>query len=1414
MKKVISFTLGLVLLMTALFSGNIHAFAAGSGTCGTTGDNVLWTLTADGTMTISKGNGTDYRMADFVNNNAARPDWYDMRGEIKKLVIEEGVVNIGAYAFDHCYNLTEVDFGTIDTIGNNAFMNCTALTKVALPSSFNWMYDAVFEGCTALTSAYLGERWWTDGTVPNYFFKNCTSLRVVRMGSKFTGFGTGVFEGCTANPIVISDNTDISYSGITIVPTSVLGGVCSDNTYSDTKLTYNYDMWNFALTFTGSGDMNSIPWADMKSIIDTVSFAGTDAKVSITTSAFELCTNLQSVDFTNIYAIGWGAFGRCYNLGNIQFDDELEAIWDYAFSECTSIEEIRFGNGTQDLHIRHHAFNECTKTTYWLNLPANTKYVDDHAFWKTNFNYIHVYSDDVVYGDDAFGNGLGGYARFFGTAGVHTTTYDYVQKYRKQHKNQRAYNWHYYCDGDDSVHIYTTTTVAPTCTEQGYNRYSCMYCEAGELNSDFTAPLGHTYRCTGQDGASYLYECTRCGENDFQLSAVDPLYWFPKALSTGDIDNKFHQSSYDGRVDVNGDGFVNGRDWAQISQNMININTSGKETTVNTATTYQTVEGWGASGAWWAQEAGQWENAKDILRLLYSKDGGIGLNIFRYNLGAGSRNADPAYNDTAMGNEGTRTNCFLQSDGTYDWNADPGAMNALYWANKFCPNVKVELFSNSAPVYMTNTKKAYGSGDTCNLSADKFADFASFVVTCTEHFIDEGYNVTEISPINEPEWGWSGSGQEGCHFDPVEARDFYNNAMIPAMKNSTKCYNADWDALTVQLAVWECAQLNHGWWWKNDTDGGFLNALFSSEKQKKDWLGRVSGTEYASYNENIRKYVNTLDTHSYWASEDDRRAVMSQLQSGNYGAVQKTKCSEYCQMYNDGNSGTVAHTQMTGVGSNGMDIDYGLAMADIIYQDMTILNAVEWEWWTACSKGIYTDGLVYLDANDHSNIQTSKRLWCLGNYSKFIQEGAKRIEVTTGSSLGANLYTKPENIYTWVDGDNTGIDKNNYLEQSAYLNPDGSVAIVYINNSDTIEYTSVANNGYDYYKSYVTDAYRDLDLYQSGSVSEAICLPARSVTTVVLKKAQPATSRKGAYLFSYFTGNKVSQQRVHFAVSQDGYHFTPLNNNDEVITQTKGTLNCRDPYIFKGQDGYYYIIATDMDCNTGWWGNSNTMVLWRSKDLVNWSDETIINMSQITGADDIQRCWAPQVIWDEKEQKYMIYFALASGSISQNHTVMYYCYTDDLLDQSHYSYPQLLYKPELGDDKENNAIDGDIIYDKSSDTYYLYYKDEDNATICYVTSENVNGPYSDPTNPQKVLSSNVALEGCNAYFINGTDTLVMLADAYLDGYFVLNRSDDFKHFTMLDNSESTLNATQPRHGSVISISTDEYDRLVEEYGLL
>lgn len=1402
MKKTLSIILSAVLLLSMLGGIQLTAFAAGSGTCGTNGDNVRWTLDANGTMTISKGTGDEARMTDFVNNGLARPGWYDMRGDIKKLVLEEGVVNIGAYAFDHCYNLKEIDFGTIDTIGNNAFMNCYALETVELPSSFNWMYNNVFEGCTALKYAYLGERWWTDGNVPMYFFKNCTALRAVRLGSKFTGFETGVFDGCTAMKVIISDNENLTYDGLTTVPTYVLGGTCSDNTYSQTKLTYALDAKTYTLRFSGSGDMNSTPWSAMKDVIETVTFANTDAKTSISTTAFNGYPLLSDVNFKNIYAVGWGAFGDDVSLGSISFDSTLTDIWGWAFSGCTAIDQILFAEGTGDLHIRDNAFNGCTGTTFWVDLPSNTKYIDERAFYNTGFNYVKILSADAQIGTDAFGNGKGEWAQFMSVAHTHTTTFDFVKQHRK-----KGYNWKYWCLGDNE-HEYANVTVAPTCTEQGYDRYGCLYCDGDEYKSNFVDALGHDLECTGTQDGNFTYLCHRCSE-DFALSAYEPMYYFRNAISTSD--DVYRQENYDQRVDVNADGYINGRDWAIITTNINNIDTTSKATIIDKNTRFQTIEGWGASGAWWSPEVGQWENTDDIVRLLYSRSGGIGLNIYRYNLGAGS------LNDSSLYNTGTRTDCFLKEDGTYDWSADAGAMHTLESVNKFCPNVKVELFSNSAPVYMTRNNRAYlnpvldGEAPVCNLPSENFTAFANYVVTCAEHFLDEGYNVTEVSPINEPEWTWAGwyngdgsisCGQEGCHFDPVDARDFYNNAMVPALQASEKLNGK------VELAVWECAQLNHNWWFN-----GFLDNLFSNEAQTKDWLGRTSGTEYAAYNANIRSYTNTLDTHSYWAGPSDRQAVMQMLDTDNHRAVQKIKCSEYCQMYNDGNSGVVGHTQAAGGSTNGMGIDYGLAMADIIYQDMTMLNAVEWDWWTACGKGIYTDSLVYVDADNHANIQASKRLWCLGNYSKFIREGASRIKVTTGSRLGAGLYTKPENIYTWKDGDNTGTDKYNYLDVSAYLNPDGTIAIVYVNNSDTNEYTSVSASDYTSFKTYVTDETKDLELYQQGSISDAVCIPARSCTTVVL-------SQEPHYVFAYFTGNGYTEQRIRLAASNNGVNFFALNNGTEVVTQTKGTLCCRDPYIFKGQDNYFYMIATDMDCATGWWGNSTTMVLWRSKDLVNWTDETIISMSEITNT-WIGRCWAPQVIWDENEQKYMVYLSLYTDGDDKG-TVIYYSYTDDLLDQSRYSYPQVLYAPTSGKD----AIDADIT--AYGGKYYMFYKDENAATICVTEADSLTGTYD----TENFITLNTAfndgksegLEGCQVYRETDGDH-IFIADRYgANGVFAaFNFGKDLaatlsaiKSGTSVMNYYSTnitqhLSELTPRHGSMLTLSDSEYTELLNSF---
>ncbi len=109
------------------------------------------------------------------------------------------------------------------------------------------------------------------------------------------------------------------------------------------------------------------------------------------------------------------------------------------------------------------------------------------------------------------------------------------------------------------------------------------------------------------------------------------------------------------------------------------------------------------------------------------------------------------------------------------------------------------------------------------------------------------------------------------------------------------------------------------------------------------------------------------------------------------------------------------------------------------------------------------------------------------------------------------------------------------------------------------------------------------------------------LSLVMLATALPlasftVTAAGEKYLFAYFTGNTQDGQKIRFAVSEDGLKYTALNNNGPIITPTQTAANnssgyARDPYIQLGQDGNYYIIATDMDASgsgihSGWRGDT------------------------------------------------------------------------------------------------------------------------------------------------------------------------------------------------------------------------------------
>ena len=187
--------------------------------------------------------------------------------------------------------------------------------------------------------------------------------------------------------------------------------------------------------------------------------------------------------------------------------------------------------------------------------------------------------------------------------------------------------------------------------------------------------------------------------------------------------------------------------------------------------TKQTIRNFGASDAWTCQYVGKWPDAKrnQVADWLISKDvdengkpKGIGLSLWRFNVGAGS-SAQQHISDPWR-----RTECFLKDDGTYDWSRQSGQQWFLN-AAKLRGVDKFLAFTNSPPVTMTKNGKAFSSqGDEANLSADRYPDFTGFLADVLDHFKNSDTPFDYISPFNEPQWDWMGNGQEGSPYKNTE----------------------------------------------------------------------------------------------------------------------------------------------------------------------------------------------------------------------------------------------------------------------------------------------------------------------------------------------------------------------------------------------------------------------------------------------------------------------------------------------------------------------------------------------------------------------------------------------------------------------------------------------------------------------
>lgn len=281
------------------------------------------------------------------------------------------------------------------------------------------------------------------------------------------------------------------------------------------------------------------------------------------------------------------------------------------------------------------------------------------------------------------------------------------------------------------------------------------------------------------------------------------------------------------------------------------------------------------------------------------------------------------------------------------------------------------------------------------------------------------------------------------------------------------------------------------------------------------------------------------------------------------------------------------------------------------------------------------------------------------------------------------------------------------------------------------------------------------------------------------------------YLFAYFTGNDKSQEAIRFALSEDGFSYKALNKGNPVLSSAaiSATGGIRDPHILRGENGDYYMVATDMVSANGW--NSNHgMVLLKSSNLVDWTSSKIDIRTAFPSFSSADRVWAPQTIWDPVAGKYMVYFAMRLGGSDVDK--IYWAYANESF-TALATTPKVLYTYD-----GKAAIDGDIVL--KDDVYHLFFKTEGNGNgIKSATSKTVTGPYT--LIDKYVQPTTKAVEGSCAFRLSNSDTWVLMYDLYMDGQYQFATSKDLQNFSVATTRWS-FDFT-PRHGTVIPITADE-----------
>lgn len=435
---------------------------------------------------------------------------------------------------------------------------------------------------------------------------------------------------------------------------------------------------------------------------------------------------------------------------------------------------------------------------------------------------------------------------------------------------------------------------------------------------------------------------------------------------------------------------------------------------INPEKTYQTMEGIGASDCWLGEFIGQYWSGKraEVANLLFSQrvingePQGIGLSMWRVNLGGGSAEQGA---ESGIADRTSRAASYLDANGSYDWSKCPGQRYFMQQAK----NNGVEsfvLFANSPLVQWTKnglaTKIGSKSDWHTNLKDEHYGDYAEYLATVAEHFTGEGYNISYISPANEPQYEWNGDNQEGS--------SWYNTEMARLARELDKSLESR--ALNTNILLGEA---------------GHFVSLYAGDSHLNHYMIDhffTPGDE--SYIGDLKHVDNIIAGHSYWTNNTwnemrDVRQRVANKASQRGVRVWQTEWSLLGDCPADLGGYEDAFTN-------------AMYMSRVMHCDFTVAQCPSWCYWTAMSVSrwdhnnrfelIYTTpaGGQYADNwETDGTVAGNENLWVLGNYSLHIRPGYKRVDIDHKESKDffASAWLSPDSrrlvvVYTNYDKQN------------------------------------------------------------------------------------------------------------------------------------------------------------------------------------------------------------------------------------------------------------------------------------------------------------------------------------------------------------------------------------------------------------